>query len=569
MKSLYTDVATAAFVNEEHRKEIRLLLQTLSSTIDDESEDQLIDAVKNRSEHMVDGVFDALNNARHSMLYRFGQEGVSSLEHEAMHSAANQGKSSNNASPPPETTASKPKDQVVLPPSEQGSLPPVQSKSKSHKNVVSSNEKKVPSKKKQGKKKRDKQQKEWNEPYVAVDQDKLFQDANEQVVEIIKKKSEHPVVVGAIRLVEVILCQVEKAYDPQNPQLEEILPKLAHGLVVILQNLARYRKKLKCDINYDTSSTIGSLCCRLDEKNNGTRNEVSSSDGINISQLKAAIHRFKTDEDCPDLVVTDKDVTAMTLFVHVHRFIENLLHNLLHEVMMIRVESLITMEQLFAFQKTSRKDYSALGDAMLETASDLWDSMYPGQTFDKTMSMLRYRQEVLLPGLATSSQECQSVAIGVAQDMAEQLTDFRKGGRKEILQPAFIESQSYTVDGNEAVQSEDDYCGSSGNNQGVRRGRMTCLRFNLSAKDNIQQQLPSDLFPRGFVPTLLTNAPTSIKLGCNFAYKKSELFDKIHDNDSPIVKGINNQLKDFDLGEQNIIIDDEVQIESLKQLLER
>ena len=153
--------------------------------------------------------------------------------------------------------------------------------------------------------------------------------------------------------------------------------------------------------------------------------------------------------------------------------------------------------------------------------------------------------------------------VAMGSFMSTKLTDTRKKGLKELILPAFESAQAITIDGSKG-KCEEDYC--AGEGQGERRGRMTCLNYNLSFQNLIQQQLPENLFPCGFVRTLLINAPSYIKRSCDIPMMEG-FFDNVHDEESKVVKRIKTEKKDFVVGEKTIIIERQEEIESLNYLL--
>ena len=102
---------------------------------------------------------------------------------------------------------------------------------------------------------------------------------------------------------------------------------------------------------------------------------------------------------------------------------------------------------------------------------------------------------------------------------------------------------------------------------------MTILRFNCSASELIESNLPDALFPHGFDLMLLISTPNFIRASLNFASKNSKaskIFTENVGSDSRAVKDIKRDItsKKFECSEKAIIIDSEQLINSVKRLLE-
>ena len=102
---------------------------------------------------------------------------------------------------------------------------------------------------------------------------------------------------------------------------------------------------------------------------------------------------------------------------------------------------------------------------------------------------------------------------------------------------------------------------------------MPYILFNLLARKQIVKNLPPDIFPKGFILTMLVNSPTFGKHKCDFLKverwdrKRMKFFDGFHGKDSAIVKGINEEMRDDDNVKELIAVKDNEQLSALKELL--
>ena len=132
------------------------------------------------------------------------------------------------------------------------------------------------------------------------------------------------------------------------------------------------------------------------------------------------------------------------------------------------------------------------------------------------------------------------------------------------------------MDGSKNTSSHKvDYCGDS--SQDDIRLKMSIFHHNLTVHKNIEDLLPASVCPNGMMHTLLTNAPTTIRLCCNFIKtdKDEKSFfdvDCAYDDNSKVLTKMKNKtsgLKYYTFGEKIIFIDskDEAQVDSLSELL--
>lgn len=432
-------------------------------------------------------------------------------------------------------------------------------------------------------KRTNKRAKMGNQVTKPLDRKTLLADSNRIVQGVSQSLVTHPVVAADIRLAEIVISQVKDAFNGLNPRLSRI-PVLAKSLLTILQTRSQYKKTMSVALALiqgkedaldtdtwvvdSTTWTIGSICSRI-EKNIKAKEKAEKKQTVPTSsmevlkQVKRAIHRLKTGENNHDGLNIDKltkaDIKDMKELVKFDQAMENLTLNLLHETMMIHVESNISMYQLFTFEIPKPTDAEHL-----KQAEDLWRMVNPEMPFDsKTTSMLEYRELVILPAL--TSNEFEEDAIKVNRNMSIMLTQTKRKGRKEVFFPLFCDAQDLTLDGAKG-KCDDDYCGTQ--KQDTIRSRMAILHHNLSASTSIDQRLPDSLCPHGIFHKLLINAPSQIKHNCNFQSEKFEFFDSVHDEESSIVVKMKKHLKNYDVGENTIFVNSEAQVDSLKLLLE-
>ena len=99
--------------------------------------------------------------------------------------------------------------------------------------------------------------------------------------------------------------------------------------------------------------------------------------------------------------------------------------------------------------------------------------------------------------------------------MSTLLTDMRRSGRREEFLPFFVEADGMNMDGSKNTSSHQvNYSGDS--SQDDIRNKMALSHHNLTVHKNIEDLVPASVCPNGMMHTLLTNAPTTIRLCCNF-----------------------------------------------------
>lgn len=389
--------------------------------------------------------------------------------------------------------------------------------------------------------------------------------------------ADHDIHVVNLRLMEAVVRKIEEAFDPVKPNLA-LIPIIARDLLIILQNIAHYKKAMskftskKEAKSIDTlmginlSHSLGSIASRIEKNIEAKAKAMNGQSTITVllSQLKAALHRQKTGEEPSSSCVTANDMKYMKLSFLFDQAAENVVVNCLHLAILVRVEEYLSVAELFEL----------CGERGLQRATELWNAVRSNEPFNaEDTTMLEYRETVLLP--AFERVELRSVAVDVAMDFANNLTDIRTSGRKEIVLPAIDQALKKSFDGSDAAETDADaddsveYCAGAGGVQNARRGRMTCLFFNLSASAPIQQHLPNDLFRGGYKHDLLVNSQTFCKRSCNFVNPserpKPGFFKDGHDM-AKTVKGIRDNIIHPKVGTKNVIIDSEEQLASLKRL---
>mmetsp|Transcript_13009 Transcript_13009/g.28253 ORF Transcript_13009/g.28253 Transcript_13009/m.28253 type:complete len:585 (-) Transcript_13009:161-1915(-) len=395
---------------------------------------------------------------------------------------------------------------------------------------------------------------------------------------IILSQSSNDVVVTNFRLAEIAVAQIEEAFiNPQNPNLLRI-PTIMRSLAIILQNTTRYQKRIATwsvanslefegsIIEFETDISIGKLGCKIDNQRKKNENNVPVDVATSLLLLKAAIQRHKLGSgyivEDTDSELAESDVNEMKALFQFQLVMQNLLNNLINCSIVVYVESELTMEQLYKNHESK----------FMPQARALWETIRPEDPFDPKTTMLEYRESVLIPGLA--SEEHEDSALEVANNMKDETTQTRGEERSKTILSAFDHGQRRKIDGSPGdftivLSKEEDYCAGKGGNASARRCRGTTLISNFTLRKQIMQRLPQDIFPLGFYRALLTSSPSFIQRSCNFHSQKlkKEFFKGVHDRDSAIVKDIEDEFKNFDIGEGLIVIDRDDHIDSLRKLL--
>ena len=386
-----------------------------------------------------------------------------------------------------------------------------------------------------------------------------------RIEEMPRSLDEHCVVVASLAVMDAVVYKIKEAFNPRNPNLS-LVPKITSDFIVALQNVARHKKVLggylsieeaevfDTLIDVDVKSSLASIAVSI-ERNKAVKDQALNYKAPeSLSQLHAALERFETGNEPPtDYIVTEIDIKKMKKAFPSSKVAENLLLNCLHVSTMVYVEEYLTVDQLFENNEDG-----------LDRATKLWNSVQGGVTFNAAdTTMLKYREEVLLPALA--NEKLQEDAIKVNLDVANCLTK-----RPEIALPAFDYAQKRRFDGNTECNKDEDYCASSGDVCGSRRRCMVYMQSNLSAPGPIQQRLPDDLFQRGYEEALLLSCTSFCRNKCNFFSQGSTLkpgfFKEGHDM-AGTAKGIRAKLSKMrDVKEMKVIIDHKEHIDSLNRL---
>ena len=328
------------------------------------------------------------------------------------------------------------------------------------------------------------------------------------------------------------------------------------------------------DLDVNTSSVgsmavvVSSAVSKREKSMNRSRRPTSVL--VSLAQVKDAIHRLKTGEqkDSSASDLSKSDVLSMKPFVKYEESMGNLLRNLFDLILMLSVERKASMHDLLTFEKTRNTTEEQLARDAENAAlvDELWYTIKPDIVFNaKETSMLEYRVGVVLHALSSASKETEDLGIKVNKLMQILPTDTKRKGRKETFNPYYDEAHRENLDG-VVVESKVNSSRLQLKNQAKVRRRMGVLLCNLSAHKNIERRLPDSIVPRGLVHKLLINGPTHIGNVCNFGLEFYDL-DGVHDETSSVVQKMEEDLKDYDVGERIVFADNDLQVESLNQLL--
>lgn len=361
------------------------------------------------------------------------------------------------------------------------------------------------------------------------------------IEDVSKELASYPVVarkMNSLQLSKYIAAQVERAFDPRDPELSR-LAQIVKNLVVLIQNLAIYLKKLKaydlaCEkkdgnasedalMGIDLSAGLGSLllCIEKDEYNeNEDDNDPSVAEASqSLSDLKAALCRARIGSDRSKM--ERGDILVMKKMIGLKQWLKNILSHCLNALVVIEgVEPNLSMYELYKHD-TVLEDRTA--------ATELWDAVKPNETFETSkVSVRMYREEVVLPAL--SMERTKLKAATVARDMSLKITDTSlgpSGERQELILPLFKSALNKTIEGKEAICSV-DYCGGTSDSHGKRRRKMTCSAYVLTVPSIIETQLPAGTFTDGVTRALLVCSQTNVK-----GYK----FQDVDEQGLPVVYG--------------------------------
>ena len=414
---------------------------------------------------------------------------------------------------------------------------------------------------------------------LLLDGKQVFEQASRQL------DSGHELAVVELSLIGIALVQLEEALDPQHFNYTRI-QAISKCLLVITQILERYKMLIatvgmanaeeysKSVNEHDDDAPLGRILLGIEKsikmaedakKGKKGKNKLPPGLAEKLSELHAALRRFETGSDCPVNFDEAKDIDALKELVDAAlggatNPTKNLLSSSSHISMYIRVESSITMEKLYENQK----------EEFRTRANDLWEKVLPGVPYNNKLTMLEYRSKVLLPALAR--KELEREALVVADDMKSKLTDTRVAGQADIVLPVWQDSQQVTIAGRSlgrnSLAPADDYVSGRTKNVTQRRGRITSLCTNLFLQNQITPRLPDDIFPGGFVRTLLINAPSFSNTYCNFQKDKMSFFgSRFHGQGSKLVEHIQTGMSKYSIVETKIIVDRKA-LDAIKELLE-
>lgn len=424
---------------------------------------------------------------------------------------------------------------------------------------------------------------------VSLDRSKLLADSRNLIRDLPQQISTHHVVAVYLRLVEVLISQVKHAFDSRDLSS---MPSLAKNLIIIKKIESQIKKDMNGGLEHfraeyeaqdiDTyegldvnTSSVGSMAVVVSSavskrEKSMNRSRRPTSVLVSLAQVKDAIHRLKTGEqkDSSASDLSKSDVLSMKPFVKYEESMGNLLRNLFDLILMLSVERKASMHDLLTFEKTRNTTEEQLARDAENAAlvNELWYMIKPDIVFNaKETSMLEYRVGVVLHALSSASKETEDLGIKVNKLMQILPTDTKRKGRKETFNPYYDEAHRENLDG-VVVESKVNSSRLQLKNQAGVRRRMGVLLCNLSAHKNIERRLPDSIVPRGLVHKLLINAPTHIGNVCNFGLEFYDL-DGVHDETSSVVQKMEEDLKDYDVGERIVFADNDLQVESLNQLL--
>ena len=204
---------------------------------------------------------------------------------------------------------------------------------------------------------------------------------------------------------------------------------------------------------------------------------------------------------------------------------ENLVSNLFNLCIMINFATNVTMSKLFL----------DCDSGLLDRDRRLWAAVHlPAQFDPDNTTILEYIEKALIRALASAKHE--SLGLAVARDMTFEWTNTStiSPSRTSGKLNDFKNEQEWTVNGRKGGCEEDYY---SNICHEERRKRMPCILFNLLARKQIVKNLPHDIFPKGFILTMLVNSPTFGKHKCDFLKverwdrKRMKFFDGFHGKD--------------------------------------
>ena len=421
----------------------------------------------------------------------------------------------------------------------------------------------------------------------------VLDDARNVVQGVPQSLSNYSLVAVNLRLAEIAISQVKDAYNHVEPRLSRI-KLIARNLFSIHQSQSAWKKKIlvahacldekgkAVDISDDygnlgSASTVGDILLRMENnittRETAMKREVPTDIKAALLELQSAINRLNTGsnkEVDTSKPLTKGEISKMKLLLNFDHAIENLLLNLFNLSMMISFEGASSISKIATFTidkkmtKQKQAEVRAASTKYLSSFAELWSKMNPAPFDGHTTTLLEFREGFVLPALVSKDKDTKELAVEVNRNMmALFTTEMRRKGQKEKMLPLVKSAQSETLDGSEGT-CEVDYCGES--KQDDRRRRMGCLQHNLSASDAIEEHLPASLYPNGMTHKLLINAPSKISTGCNFQNESKGFFERVHDDQSSIVVQMKKYMKDHNVGEKTIFVD-EALVESLNQLL--
>ena len=374
----------------------------------------------------------------------------------------------------------------------------------------------------------------------------LAEESNDRLAYVERQLSQHSIVVEKLSLVDILVRQAEVAFDPLNPNLH-LLPEIIRGALKILQGNFYHRKKSVTKLAdstppaYDSSSKIATFGCHF-EKSANVKNVLIDQ------ELQDAFNLFHKKHSRATRSSSRKTPSVLDM-IKIGKKTMNLLMNLINLGLYALFASQLTMEQLF----------HACGntETLLRRAGDLWNDMDLTDPWNPKVTMLDYMNSVLVRAL--SMEEHREQARSIAKDMYENSTD-----TKNDIIPAYKWADNNTIGGNTNAgeSSGEKYFSGNKGTHAKRRYRASTITFNILDRLETQERASGDVFPLGFIHSMLMTAPSYIVDNCNF-FKNG--VERIDDSVLEKLKGCGHTEDD----EKAVVFDSQGQVEAVRALLPR
>ena len=373
---------------------------------------------------------------------------------------------------------------------------------------------------------------------------------------------ERSLIVMVTRLRQTIHLVIENViFDPQRPQNLHLIVPMAKKVLRILAPLKPLSRHLSTRLSLKAGqvSRVASKLAKMPDFNEGfndilvsldeaakqqPENEIEEPADVTeaLSKLRDAISEH------PDICNDDDMADIITLGDSMMYTISHLLHLcIFYEVICI-----LTVHQVFM----------NLDEVLLERASQLAADINPEFQLDESTSLLDYFVNILIGGLADSSE----LASQVLCDVKQSITQIRHG-REELIFGAFQKAGQKHAKGGML-----DYCADRA--KSMQRLRITVLSFCLLGQGAIRRRVSNDsLFDRrgGVAQSILRLSPDLTYLHCK-RLLTSEFFTnetKRSETVEHIRKEVIEQKRkvDKESGKCNIILESMEQIDSLRELI--